>query len=128
MRVISMLGLFTDSLKNRDFISIYKRGKSSADKYLVVYLMGNGTETCRLGVSVSRKVGGAVTRNRVKRLIRESVRLLCKEEGIRASGIDVAVIARKPAADAGYREISVSVAKLLGYLLARTTAADNSNG
>lgn len=49
---------YSESLKkNRDFKTVYGNGKSRANKYLVMYVMKNGTEKNRIGISVSKKVG-----------------------------------------------------------------------
>ena len=67
---------FSESLKkNRDFQIVYKRGKSYANKYLVMYKKPNGLNKNRIGISVSKKVGNSVVRHRLTRLIRESYRL-----------------------------------------------------
>lgn len=93
--------LFTESLKKRkDFQIVYNRGKSYANKYLVMYRMKNHTDKARLGISVSKKVGNSVVRHRITRLIRESYRL--NEEKFEA-GYDYIVIAR-----AGTKGISYS--------------------
>ena len=71
---------FSDSLKkNRDFQNVYRKGKSYANKYLVMYVLKNETEENRIGISVSKKVGNSVSRNRIKRLIKENYRLLEKD-------------------------------------------------
>ena len=94
--------IFTESLKNnRDFQVVYKNGKSFANKYLVMYVLENGTGCNRLGISVSKKVGNSVVRHRVKRLIKESYRL---HEGIFNSGLDIVVVARQSAAAVGFFE------------------------
>ncbi|MBQ7942619.1 MAG: ribonuclease P protein component [Lachnospiraceae bacterium] len=94
---------FSESLKsNRDFKNVYSRGKSYANKYLVMYVLENGTDRNRLGISVSKKVGNSVVRHRVTRLIRESYRL---HENIFNSGLDIVVVARVSAKDTGYAEI-----------------------
>ena len=94
--------IFTESLKsNRDFQKVYKSGKSFANKYLVMYVLENGTDQNRLGISVSKKVGNSVVRHRVKRLIKESYRL---HEGIFNSGLDIVIIARQSAAAVGFYE------------------------
>ena len=67
---------FSESLKkNRDFKTVYSNGKSRANKYLVMYVMKNGTEKNRIGISVSKKVGNSVVRHHLTRLIREIYRL-----------------------------------------------------
>ena len=67
---------FSESLKkNYQFQSVYRSGKSYANKYLVMYVMENGTGGNRIGISVSKKVGNSVVRHRLTRLLRESYRL-----------------------------------------------------
>ena len=67
---------YSESLKkNRDFQNVYKKGKSYANRYLVMYVLENDTDRNRLGISVSKKVGNSVIRHHVTRLIRESYRL-----------------------------------------------------
>jgi len=60
--------------KRRDFELVFKEGVTSASKYLVMYAKPNELSFNRLGLSVSKKVGKAVTRNRIKRLLREAMR------------------------------------------------------
>ena len=102
--------IFTESLKNnRDFQNVYKNGESFANKYLVMYVLENGTGCNRLGISVSKKVGNSVVRHRVKRLIKESYRL---HEGIFNSGLDIVVVARPSAATVGYEEVESALLHL----------------
>ena len=94
--------LFSESLKKNDqFRSVYKNGRSYANRYLVMYIMENGLDRNRIGISVSKKVGNSVVRHRITRLIRESYRL---HEDIFNSGLDIVIIARQSAAAADYRE------------------------
>jgi len=80
--------------KNSDFQFIYKKGKSVANKQFVVYTKANkDLEHFRLGISVSKKLGNAVVRNRIKRAIRENFKVH-KEDII---PIEIIVIARQPA-------------------------------
>ena len=103
--------IFTESLKsNRDFQVVYKRGKSFANKYLVMYVLENGTDCNRLGISVSKKVGNSVVRHRVKRLIKESYRL---HEGVFNSGLDIVIVARAGASIVGYSEIESALLHLV---------------
>ena len=94
---------FSESLKkNKDFKRVYENGKSRANKLLVMYVMRNGTERNRLGISVSKKVGNSVVRHRLTRLIRESYRL---NEASFERGCDLIVVVRNGAKEASYREI-----------------------
>lgn len=104
---------YSESLKkNKDFQYIYKKGKSYANKYLVMYVLENGTSQNRLGISVSKKVGNSIVRHRLTRLIRESYRL--QEERFRC-GLDIIVIARIGAKGKDYKDI-VGAMLHLGHL------------
>ena len=103
---------FSDSLKkNKDFQKVYKKGKSYANKYLVMYVLKNDLEKNRIGISVSKKVGNSVIRHHVTRLIRESYRL---HEDMFNSGLDIVVIARSTAREVGYHEIESAILHLGG--------------
>lgn len=102
---------FTQSLKkNFQFRYVYNRGKSMANRHLVLYVVKNNTVSSRLGISVSKKVGKSVVRSHVTRLIRESYRFMEHEV---IPGYDMVVIARVAAKDASYHEISGSLKHLL---------------
>ena len=66
---------FNSLKKNQDFQTVYRGGKSYANKYLVMYVMDSGREDTRIGISASKKVGNSVVRHRFARLVRESFRL-----------------------------------------------------
>ena len=68
---------FSESLKKtRDFSIVYQRGRSVANRTLVLYVLRKkGADTNRVGISVSKKVGNSVVRHRLTRLVRESYRL-----------------------------------------------------
>ena len=103
--------LFTDSLKsNQDFRTIYKKGRSFANRYLVVYLLENNTDRNRLGISVSKKVGNSVIRHHLKRLIKESYRL---HENMFNSGLNIVAIARVGADKADYHTIEHALLHVL---------------
>ncbi|WP_051197888.1 MULTISPECIES: ribonuclease P protein component [unclassified Butyrivibrio] len=102
----------TESLKKTaDFHVVYKTGKSYVDKNIVVYVRENGLKINRLGISASKKVGNSVVRHRFARLVRESYRL---HENIFNSGLDIVVVARSRAKDAGFFEIEKSFLYLAG--------------
>ena len=101
---------FSESLKkNSDFKNVYTRGKSYANKYLVMYMLENNQDINRLGISVSKKVGNSVVRHRITRLVRESYRL---HENIFNSGLDIVVVARKGASTVTYAEIESALLHL----------------
>ena len=104
---------FTQSIKkNFQFRFVYNKGKSLANRLLVMYVVKNKkyTDTNRLGISVSKKVGKSVVRSRVTRLIKESYRF--SEEDIK-QGYDIVVIARVSANGADYKEINKALLSLL---------------
>lgn len=102
---------FTESLrKNFQFRYVYNRGKSLANRHLVMYVIKNGRNINRLGISVSKKVGKSVIRSRVTRLIRESYRLT---EPKVSRGYDIVVIARVSSKDVDYHDIYRSLNHLL---------------
>lgn len=101
---------FSESLKkNKDFQTVYRQGKSYANKYLVLYIMENQTEKNRIGISVSKKVGNSVVRHHLTRLIRESYRL---QEECFQRGYDLVVIARQSAKDVTYKEMESALIHL----------------
>ncbi len=103
---------YTERLKkNSDFQAVYRQGKSKAGYLTVFCCAKNDLPYARLGVSVSKKVGNSVVRHRLKRLIKEAYRL--NEEHFQP-GYDYVIIARKPAADKGFREIERSILKAAG--------------
>lgn len=55
---------------NRDFLRLYKRGKSAVHPLLVTYVSPNRLGYCRVGITTSKKIGNAVARNRARRIIR----------------------------------------------------------
>lgn len=94
----------TVSIKeNKDFKRLYYRGKSVANDILVVYYRRNSYPCCRLGLTVSGKVGKAVVRNRVRRLIKESYRLM--EDRI-CKSMDIVIVARSKAAFSDFRTVN----------------------
>ena len=97
--------------EDSDFRKVYKHGKSFANKYLVMYILDNKSDFNRVGFSVSKKVGKATVRNKIRRRIRESFRLNC-DEHIK-NGYDLVFIARVASKDAEYEDIEKSVKTLI---------------
>ena len=101
----------TESLKkNYQFRIVYNKGKSIANRHLVMYVLRNGLNKNHLGISVSKKVGKSVTRSYVSRIIKESYRLY--EQKVKV-GYDIVIIARNTAGDISYHELERSFKHLI---------------
>lgn len=103
--------------KNREFRLVYRRGESSSNKILVLYVFKNRRNRDeknlpynKVGISVSKKVGKSVVRSRVKRLISESYRLNCDNL---KEGYDFIFIARNPIVGKSYKEVESAALHLL---------------
>jgi ribonuclease P protein component len=95
-----------------EFKRVYERRRSASDGLLIVYACENGLPHLRLGLSVSRKVGQATRRNRLRRLYREAFRLTRHEMPV---GLDLVLIPRsghEPALD----DLKKSLPRLVGQL------------
>jgi len=100
------------------FLSVQEHGRRIPGQTLVLYAMrrrdGSGHHVSRLGITVSKKVGNAVVRNRVKRWIRESYRRLDRIEDA-----DFVVIAKPTAAQSSFAATERELAGLVGRAQAR---------
>jgi ribonuclease P protein component len=97
---------FTSTLKmNYEFQRLYRKGKSAATPFLVVYARSGRRPGNRVGFTVSTKLGKAVKRNRVRRRLREIYRL---HEPMSARGTDLVVVARGRAVTATYRQLETA--------------------
>lgn len=89
--------LYTEILnKNKDFLFIYRKGKSIVCKYAVIYVRQNNRPYNRLGITAGKKVGNAVHRNRAKRIIRQAY---YENEKKLPIGIDIVIVARAAMCD-----------------------------
>jgi ribonuclease P protein component len=99
--------------QNREFRSLYARGKNAAGVYLALYARRNRLGVTRLGVTVSGKLGGAVKRNRIRRRLKEAYRL--QEERF-FKGFDIVIVARSKAIDAEFTALQSEMLRVGGKL------------
>ena len=105
--------------RSGDFDRVFRQGRAHANRELVLYVFPRGESgPPRLGLSVSRKVGGAVQRNRIKRLLREAFAL---ESERLLDGIDVVVIARRDVRALAERDGLAGVRRVLAELIESAT-------
>lgn len=97
--------------KNQDFQVVFQRGRSFANRQFVVYsLPKEGQGHFRIGLSVSKKLGNAVMRNRIKRCVRQAVFELKDQLEDRN---DYVIIARKPVVEMDFFEMKSSLTHVL---------------
>lgn len=107
--------------RSAEFERVYRQGRSVSNRHLVLYSFPNESAAPpRLGLSVSRKVGGAVERNRVKRLLRQAFAVA---EPTLGEGHDLVVVARPEAGELARREGLAGIDGSLNELLARAGLA-----
>lgn len=113
--------------RSSEFDRVYREGKSHANRYLVVHAFPrpDDREEARLGVSVGRKVGGAVERNRVKRLLRE---VFWKEADQLPGGHDFVIVARPDAGGLARERGEEGLAEALSEALAGAGLSSGRTG
>ena len=109
--------------KSQDFDNIIRKKQSFANRQFVIYYQENKLDHMRLGISVSKKLGNAVVRNRIKRLIRS---VLTELKPQLQSEIDFIVIARKPVVSMNYQEVKKCMMHVLK--LGKILIKDDYNG
>jgi ribonuclease P protein component len=112
--------------RSGEFERVYREGRSHANRYLVVYAFprADGDAEPRLGVSVGRKVGGAVERNRTKRFLREA--FWATADGLR-DGHDFVIVARPAARELAQEGGERAIEEALSAVLTEAGLARREN-
>jgi len=98
--------------KNEQFRKVFQSGKAYVGDMVVVYALENALPYNRVGITVSRKLGGAVERNHLKRIMREAWRA-CQGDLRMGKGFDLVLTPRMKAKTASFREICKELQELL---------------
>ncbi len=96
--------------KKKDFLTIYQLGTRNYSKYFTIITHGNQSGYKRIGITVSRKVGNAVRRNRIKRLIREFFRL---HKAQLSESRDIVIIGKKNLPRLRYQDVCTELEVLV---------------
>jgi ribonuclease P protein component len=100
-----------------EFQRVFDTGRRAHGRYFTIVAAPGAGPSPRLGIVASRKIGGAVVRNRAKRLIREAFRTLPDLVG---AGVDVVVIAKPPLAEAGIESVRTDYRAVVRRYLSKT--------
>lgn len=98
----------------REFQSCYRRGRRHHGEYLILYAVANGLPHPRLGITASRKVGGAVARHQLKRRVKEIYRRWSGRSGLPV--VDLVVHVRPGSGGTGFEPLRRDLERLLGKL------------
>ena len=110
----------TEGERKAEFQRAYAKGKRLSSRFFIAYVLSTAESVLRVGVVASRRVGGAVERNRAKRLLREVFR---RNKPPKAVAADVVLIARATISEASYKD--VEKAYITGVLRALEGVGDS---
>ncbi|PIE23090.1 MAG: ribonuclease P protein component [Planctomycetota bacterium] len=106
--------------KEREFRRIYHRGGRASGKHMSLVVLRNRGSCARLGLSVSKKCGNAVRRNRIKRMFREAFRQVRWEIEAKAGFVDLVVIPKHPSGKYPLDELMAEFAQVAARALERS--------
>ena len=107
--------IYTESIKkNIDFKRMYYNSRFKIGILTVIYLKKNKTKKANLGITVSKKVGNAVVRNRVRRIILAAYRELEKDENLK--GLNMVIVARKNCCFVKTMDVLEEIKKNINFL------------
>jgi len=101
--------------KRREFLEVYGRGRRVHTRTLVLYFLSNTCSNHRLGITVSRKIGKAVVRNRIKRVMRE----IFRDHQLSMAPVDLVVNAKRAAAHASFWDLRDDYFRAVERMLSR---------
>lgn len=101
----------------REFVEVYSKGHRVGSSSFTIFGLSNNLGQCRVGLTVSRKIGGAVTRNRVKRTLREIFRLRKAEM---PPDLDLVVNTYRSIREKSFRELEEEFVRVVSRLARRT--------
>jgi ribonuclease P protein component len=101
-------------VRKGDFRKVFEQGSKFPSRHLVIYAMANELTSSRLGLAVSRKIGSAVVRNRIRRRLREAMKMELKEHPLR---YDFIIVARNASAEAEFSNLRKCIHRVLSGLV-----------
>lgn len=106
--------------RRRDYLHVYDAGRKEFARYVVVFSIANELGHPRIGITVTRKVGKANERNRLRRWVRETYRRIRDEVGLAGRGLDMVVNVKPGAGGATFQEFSEDLKRVLARVSSRT--------
>jgi ribonuclease P protein component len=110
--------------KRPDFVRVYEAGRKQFGRYAVLFFAGNDLPNSRIGITVTKKVGKANIRNRMKRWTREVYRRQREPLGLDAQALDIVVNVKPGAAQTSFQDFSRDLTRVLERIV--TEAARRS--
>ena len=108
--------------KRADFLRAYETGTKTHGRFVTVFVLGNDRDEARLGVTVTKKFGKAVVRNRAKRWVREVYRRVRLPLGFSTKKVDIVVNVKPSASDAEFRDFASDLQRVLEKAISRSGA------